>query len=590
MSARDERTPLTSRTSPAQPSSLHDYALFRRGIEPDGRFPRRGYPLPDGPPEPSRAGLTWTRARDEVTAALAPLLADPDPVRAAAAVHLRADALAMPYRTMRAAAAKLPLTDEAAARRTARQLARTGTTPAAVSVGLALLTRLGEPEDVPCLKVLGLLRGFGPAAADALDPLDRQAAALLMLAHRSRAAELTPLIDAVAAGGDREAVRTALVGLSQKDAMWMGRRVAEAADLEGLLRAHPDDGALLAQAARLLHTMARQRGRRVEILNYEPAMKVYKALAARGDLLPPTLEHHALLLSLSLDLHSGPGALLDWPPGEADAVLELLERRLPSAAAADGEGDRHRTPEWIRRTGRQPFVRVPAGKRLHIEVVADDPADAPAVETRILVDGRPLVTALFGSGTAHAPEYLLDAGRLRAAAEPREVQLAEADCTEGCCGALYVTVRRDGDEVVWGEWRGAAGPTAPELRFEAAAYDAEVARAEQDHSWCWPARNTARLITAGLRERPELTARWDVEPGRAGTAWSEPDTVEVWFTARVEPDPDPNQGSDPDEDPGASRRYLRWFLPDDGRPPAVQAAAALERLSTTDPRTLEGGG
>ncbi|MFJ3724078.1 hypothetical protein ACIPYQ_16100 [Streptomyces sp. NPDC090045] len=581
MSVRDEREPLDPRTT-----SLYDYALFRHGIEPDGRMPRRGYPLPEGtPPEPGRPRLSWKQVQAEVRAALTPLLADPDPVRAAEAVHRWADGLDLPARALNAAAALLPSTDdEDAARRTARQLARTGTTPAAVSVGLGLLTRLGEPEDVPCLKVLGLLRTFAPAAADALDPLDRQAAALLALAYRSRDDALTPLIDA-AAGGDQEAVRTALIGLAdQPRVMWLGRRIAEAADLHGLLRTRPVDPELLALTGRLLHRMSHDVGRRAEILDYGPAMEVFKALAAHAGRLPATLEHHALLLSIALDLHSGPAALLDWRPGEVEAVLELLERRLPAGAAARAEGGRNRTAEWIRRTGRQPFVRAAGGGRLRIEVVVDDPADSPAVETRILVDGRPLVATLFGAGRAHAPEYLLDTGHLRAGTAPREVQLAEADCTEGCCGALYVTIRRDGDEVVWDGWRGATGPTPPELRFDATAYDAEVARAGKDHSWCWPARNTARLIKAGLREHPDLTGRWGVEPGRIGTDWNEPDTVEVWFTAPPAPDPGP------DAAPGAQRRYLRWALPDDGRPPTVQAAAALELLSATDPRTLADGG
>ncbi|CAM5250712.1 hypothetical protein SAVIM40S_00453 [Streptomyces avidinii] len=40
------------------------------------------------------------------------------------------------------------------------------------------------------------------------------------------------------------------------------------------------------------------------------------------------------------------------------------------------------------------------------------------------------------------PSHLLDAGRLRAGPEPREVTLAEAYCTAGCCGALYATAAR----------------------------------------------------------------------------------------------------------------------------------------------------
>ncbi|MGW0583653.1 hypothetical protein ACWD25_48885 [Streptomyces sp. NPDC002920] len=33
------------------------------------------------------------------------------------------------------------------------------------------------------------------------------------------------------------------------------------------------------------------------------------------------------------------------------------------------------------------------------------------------------------------------------------MRLAEASCTEACRGALYVTMQRDGDYVLWDEWR-----------------------------------------------------------------------------------------------------------------------------------------
>nr|MDT0521411.1 hypothetical protein [Streptomyces sp. DSM 41633] len=588
MSVRDEREPLAPRTT-----SLYDYALFRHGIEPDGRVPRRGYPLPEGsPPEPGRPRLTWKQVQAEVRAALTPLLADPDPVRAAEAVHRWADSLDLPSRTLQAAAALLPSTDdEDAARRTARQLTRTGTTPAAVSVGLGLLTRLGEPEDVPCLKVLGMLSSFAPAAADALDPLDRQAAALLALAYRSRDDALTPLIDA-AAGGDQEAVRTALIGLAdQPRVMWLGRRIAEAADLHGLLRARPVDPELLALTGRLLHRMSRDVGRRAEILDYLPARSVYAHFVGYADRLPPTPELHELLLSIALDLHSGPAALLNWRPHRREALLGGLERLLAGPAWAlapdappGSEGTapavERRRADWIRRTTRKPFAGTSATDphpRWEV-VVVHDAADSNSVETRILVDGLPLLPALFAKGPGLPPEYLLDTGYLRAGAEPREVQLAEAECTEGCCGALYVTVRRDGDEVVWDGWRGAVGPPPPVYRFDAAAYDAEVDRAERDHSWCWPARRTARLIAAGLRERPELLRRWDLGLIWVGTDWGEPHTTVARFVFSP-----PGGAEDPHGQP--LRLYFDWRLPDeDDVLPQERAAAALERIARSDPK------
>ncbi|MEU6299878.1 hypothetical protein [Streptomyces erythrochromogenes] len=577
MSVRDEREPLAPRTT-----SLYDYALFRHGIEPDGRVPRKGFPLPDGPPspEPGRTGLTWQQAQAEVTDALMPLLADPDPVRAAEAVHRRVAELALHRRTVRAHAARLTLTDEDAARRTARQLIRTGTDAAAVGVGMALLIRLGGPEDVPCLKALGMLRGLEGAAVSALDPLDRQAAALLYIRSRE-CGELTPLTDAVASG-DVEATRSALVSLTdESEAMWLGRRLAEAADLHGLLRARPQDAELLALTGRLLHRMADQLEGRPDILGYPPAPAVYEALVRHADRLPPTPEHRSLLLSIAVDLHSGPAVLLNWGPGQRRALLGALDRLLPAAAPEPVPGDRE--ADWFRRNRQLPFAGAEDGDRPRWEVVVvHGSADSSAVETRILADGVPLVAALFGKGPGNPPEYLLDSGRLRAAPEPREVQLAEAYCAEGCCGALYVTIRRDGDEVVWDGWRGAVGPPPPPYRFDAVAYDAELARAEGDHSWCWPARSTARLIAAGLRERPELTARWELSQAWVGTDWQDPDTVVLHL--RHEP-------SAPPPGTGGSLSF-HWSLPADDGPPRHRADAVLQRLETDDPKafaTFNGG-
>ncbi|MFG2485785.1 hypothetical protein ACGFSI_23890 [Streptomyces virginiae] len=572
MSVRDEREPLDPRTT-----SLYDYALFRHGIEPDGTVPRKGFPLPDGPPtpEPGRKDRTWHQAHAEVIDALTPLLADPDPVRAAEGVHRRVAELALTRRSLRSHTARLALADEEAARRTARQLIRTGTDAAAVGVGMTLLIRLGEPEDVPILKALGMLRGLGDSAIAALDPLDRQAAALLVIRGRDRSEQLTPLTDAIASG-DADATRSALVRLPDEPrAMWLSRRIAEAADLHGLLRARPQDAELLALTGQLLHRMVDPLDGRAEILDYLPARAVYEALVRNADRLPPTPEHRSLLLSIALDLHSGPAVLLNWRPGRRRALLDALDRLLPAAAPEPVPGDRR--ADWFRRNRRLPFTRTDAGDPPRWELaVVHDPADSSAVETRILIDGIPLVPALFGRGRAHPPEYLLDSGRLRAAAEPREVQLAEAYCTEGCCGALYVTIRRDGDEVVWDGWRGAVGPPPPAYRFAAAAYDAELVRAVQDLSWCWPARSTARLIAGGLRDRPELTARWELAPSWIGTDWQDPDTT----VARLKYTP-----SAPPPGTGGSL-YFEWRLPDEDGPPGDRAAAALQRLETGDPKTF----
>lgn len=98
-----------------------------------------------------------------------------------------------------------------------------------------------------------------------------------------------------------------------------------------------------------------------------------------------------------------------------------------------------------------------------------------------MIDGRDMIRESFVSGPGLPPDVLLRPnGELRAAPEPREVVLAEADCAPECCGALAVTIRLDGEHVVWAGWRDPNGPAPvlPEFRFDAGEYDAEIARAE----------------------------------------------------------------------------------------------------------------
>ena len=299
--------------------------------------------------------------------------------------------------------------------------------------------------------------------------------------------------------------------------------------------------------------------------------------------------HHSgggSLLSLALDLHSGPSVLLDWQFGQREVLLDALEAVLSSpswATVLESEPEdpaERRRVHWIRRTTRQPFSH-PTASRLRVETTVRDPADPDTVEARLLLDGRPLVPEAFGKGPANSPEYLLDSGRLRATAEPREVQLAEAYCTEGCCGALYVTICREGAEVVWRDWRRprALPPAAelPEYRFEAADYDAEVERAENDRSWAWPARHTARLIAAGLRDQPDLLTRWDSRVGWIGTDFHVTDTTTLSFTYW------PGLAAGQQDKKGPWLQFI-WGLPDDGTPPEVQAAAALRQLAEQDPK------
>ncbi|WP_329192387.1 MULTISPECIES: hypothetical protein [unclassified Streptomyces] len=586
MSAQEERNALTL------PPALYDQALHLLRESPDGVPPPRGFSLPR---EPAADGgpLAREEAANAVREALRPL---PDGLSGLHRRFVRLGIRAGHGRQIRSAVAEMPLPAEQldAARALGRQLTRSGTTVATVTAGVALLRRCGEPEDVPYLSVLGLFREFNRAAVEALDILDRPSAAVVWLALYGRDEGLQPLIRALRKG-NRQAVHTALVAYPASPrhvSSVVARRVAEACRLADLLDHHCGDTDLLARAGRLLVRIGSSYEDPAGLRAYRDALRVYDSVVTRADLLPPTLDNAAMLLSLALNLSSGTAALLDWPPGRRAALLDSLGRlrgepRWVMAGAGASEPDQRLRAGWIRRTGRRPFERPEAPGRLRIEVVAGDPADREPVETRILIDGRPLVPAVFGLGPAHRPEYLLDEGMLRAAAQPREVQLAEAGCTEGCCGALYVTIRRDGDHVVWENWRrsqtvpapgGPAASELPDYRFDASAYDAEIARAETDRSWSWPARTTARLIEAGLRENPELLGRWDARRGRISSGFRHPDTTEVtfWYV------PGPAAGRPERAD---SPLQFCWVIPDDGTPPEAQAAAALRRLAEEDPKT-----
>ncbi|AVV42574.1 hypothetical protein C6376_15240 [Streptomyces sp. P3] len=597
------------------PPALYEQALGLRRQSPEGLPPGRGFDLPGSPAE-ARAGeatLSHKEAAAVVPGALDPLPAD------AAALHRRFAELGVRACHRRAvlhavAALPLPAEQRPAARSLARQLTRTGTTVPAVTVGLALLARVGEPEDVPHVFVLGLVRSLAGPALQALDVLDRRAGAVVTLVSSVGRGELRPLVRALATA-DEAAVRRELTAFPAGPHLLgagTARRIAEAARLHDLLAAHPADPELLARAGLLLVRIACAGDAPGELLAYRDAPGVYETVVGRAGLLAPTLGHHAMLLSLALSLSSGTAVLLDWPPGRRETLLAALDSLLarpawtsltdpvsvfdpaggsPEAATAgvaevdpDTAAAWRRRAGWIRRTGRRPFTgAATAGGRLRIEIVAGDPEGERApLETRILVDGRPLVPALFPFGPAHSPEILLDEGMLRADTEPRRVRLAEAWCTEGCCGALHVTVRRDGDEVVWEDWRrpalpGSRGPApaVPALRFDAAAYDAEITRALTDGDWSWRARRTACLLKAGLTARPELLARWDARRGWIGTGFDDPDTVKVNFWYR----PGLAAGH-----PEGDALVFQWAVPDDGAPPEEQAAAALRRLAEEDPK------
>ncbi|GHF50399.1 hypothetical protein GCM10010218_34920 [Streptomyces mashuensis] len=102
---------------------------------------------------------------------------------------------------------------------------------------------------------------------------------------------------------------------------------------------------------------------------------------------------------------------------------------------------------------------------------------------RPLVDGRDVCDEIWPDGVTQHWDWQQHEGRhlLTATAAAHTIALVAPECDTACCGAVWVTVRREGRYVVWTDWEntGVIGGAVPaEVRFDAEQYDAEVARLE----------------------------------------------------------------------------------------------------------------
>ncbi|MFE7530904.1 hypothetical protein ACFU7Y_35100 [Kitasatospora sp. NPDC057542] len=220
---------------------------------------------------------------------------------------------------------------------------------------------------------------------------------------------------------------------------------------------------------------------------------------------------------------------------------------------------------------------------LSLNIVCPPPGEG-GIEVRPIVNGRDLLADAFPGGVGGSlyagvgPRYLLGRdGPLHATATPHEVRLAWSGCgVEMCCGALYMTVGRDGEHVVWEGWRDPANQDfhLPELRFTTGQYEAEVLRAGEDRSWEWPAGVVRRLLEAGLRGREDWLARWDCE------------LEDVWASRGEQPDQIHVVLNHP---PNRADTWLPWaqFLmtfPISADDPSDQAERLEAQLTAGDPR------
>ncbi len=137
--------------------------------------------------------------------------------------------------------------------------------------------------------------------------------------------------------------------------------------------------------------------------------------------------------------------------------------------------------------------------------ILNDWAADPWAEVRPLIDGVDVLKEVHPDGVALSCRYWRGPAAgwpLAVTEEPRRIMITEPTCTAGCCGALYVTMRREGDRVIWDSWENTSNITAlpAAIRFDAVQYEAELARAAADRSWEEPLDTIARLLEQTLTE------------------------------------------------------------------------------------------
>jgi hypothetical protein len=142
---------------------------------------------------------------------------------------------------------------------------------------------------------------------------------------------------------------------------------------------------------------------------------------------------------------------------------------------------------------------------IDVLVPEPDPLDL-GPQVRFLVDGEDYLADMF-EGVGCDPDDLIGQySPLRPDGVPRDAAVMRCGCGVTDCSLLVINVRREGDDVVWDDFRvgpgmdpvGLAPIEANTLRFDAAGYLAELDRAHADRAWEPPWRTTGRLAWEAL--------------------------------------------------------------------------------------------
>ncbi|KQV14299.1 MULTISPECIES: hypothetical protein [unclassified Kitasatospora] len=502
--------------------------------------------------------LTEDQRTALLSAALRSFFADPD--AGPPQLHTLLCELTLGPDTAAAALEHWPELPPERARAVGRRLLREGTDERPVLVGLELLARTGTVHDLPSIRTVGLFNAFTAQAGAALAALGGTASDLRWLADRCRPRHQLTLVRGLCRN-PTPTTRPWLLHHVVSVPRTPGRTIRQVAEAVGLVRLlddpHSDESTCL-DAGRVLLALARWDNFLPQIGRYADAVPAYRALLRRAERWSPTLDRYALLVDIALELTTGHSWKLDWTPGEparlVDRVLATLAapgwRNCLTDALADPEPPTHQRAEWARSnldrlTRRRP--PRPGTASLDLWTVRGDPAWSDLLEARVLVDDVPFPCDRY---IDQGYSFLIGISDLG----PGWAHYGDPD----------TVCERTADRVHW------RAPDGRVTAFDAAEYDAEIARAGADRSWHWPALLVADELQHLLEADRSVLGRWNCELEWVHAENNEPGLIRLRF--RLWP-----------RVPEWRCLFLVRTLPVDDRPVAEQAAELVRELSGTDP-------